>query len=312
MKWLIKACIQKALSYFPKSESLNYFFQGSVTKSLPVDCGTFYHKVKIALDHFNAFLRYGASKDISEVTFYEFGAGWDLIIPLAYYAFGIDHQTLVDIRPNLRFELINDSLMKFSTHKSGLDHTTNRLSNIKIPSQLETVSDLKTKFGITYLAPLNARDTGFPPESFDFISSTATLHLIPEPDLLGILKECKRILKNNGIMSCRISMVDDYSSFDRSISHYNFLKYSDDIWKYINSPLHFQNRLRYPDYIRLIKMSGMEIIEENLEKSTSEDMQILNSLNISPEFKAKYSLEDLGAKRLNIVLSKSKIRTKIL
>jgi SAM-dependent methyltransferase len=305
MKWLVKAFIQKAVSFFPKSESLNFFFQHKVTKSLPADCGTFCHKVKIAVEHFNAFLRYGTSKDISRVAFYEFGAGWDLIIPLAYYAFGIDHQTLVDIRPNLRFELINDSLKKFSKQESGLDHATNRLFNIKIPSQLETVPDLKTRFGITYLAPLNAGDTGFPPGSFDFISSTVTLNLIPEPDLLGILKECNRILKNNGIMSCRISMLDDYSSFDKSISHYNFLKYSNSVWEYINSPLHFQNRLRYSDYIRLIKVASMEIIAENLEKPTSEDMQILNSLNISPEFKEKYSLEDLGAKRLKIVLRKA-------
>ena len=118
--------------------------------------------MKIAIEHFNAFLKYGPSKEISNVTFYEFGAGWDLIIPLAYYAFGVEHQTLIDIRPNIRFELVNDTLIKFSTGNPELEKMANRPLNIRGPVELRTVEDLKTRFGITYLAPVDASDTKLP------------------------------------------------------------------------------------------------------------------------------------------------------
>jgi hypothetical protein len=103
--WLIKAFIQKFLCYLPKGENWNYILQRYITKNLPINDEKFFNKVSTATDHLNYFTKYGLVNELPKAHFYEFGAGWDLAIPLTYYYMGIEHQTIVDIRPNIHFGL---------------------------------------------------------------------------------------------------------------------------------------------------------------------------------------------------------------
>src|SRR5438132_1489863 len=136
-----------------------------------------------------------------------------------------------------------------------LEQLTNASFRAVNSSPIRSITELESRFGISYLAPCDARDSKLPAESFSFISNTSTLEHIPESDLLKVLVECVRLLKPKGIMSSIIDMKDHYSYHDSSISCYNFLKFSDTAWKLIDSPLHFQNRLRYPDYKKLFEIS---------------------------------------------------------
>src|SRR5207253_3087992 len=79
---------------------------------------------------------------------------------------------------------------------------------------------------------------------------------VPEDDLAEIFRECHRLLRPAGAFSCRIDLQDHYSYFDRGLSRYNFLRFSDGAWRLVNSPLHFQNRLRAVDYLRLVRDAG--------------------------------------------------------
>lgn len=230
MNWLVKASMQKSFSYLPKGDEVNYFFQHKVAKNLPVRDEKFYEKVILATKLFDTYLEYCPADEISNCAFYEFGAGWDLIGPLTYHALGVENQTLVDINPNVRLDLVNDSLQKFSAYKSRLEQITGKSFKTVGLSPLASFEDLKSRFGISYISPLDARNTGLPAESFDFISSTNTLEHIPVPDILLILAECRRLLKPGGIISSIIDLQDHYSYFDRSISCYNFLKFSDTVW----------------------------------------------------------------------------------
>jgi SAM-dependent methyltransferase len=150
---------------------------------------------------------------------------------------------------------------------------------------------------------VDARDTRLRSNSFDFISSTATLEHIPEPDLLKILQECHRILKLGGIVSCRVDMVDHFAYFDSRISDYNFLKFSDPVWGLVNNRLVLTNRLRHPDYIRLINLAGLEMVEEQVQAPTASDLDTLCKLRLARRFRG-HSLEELGIKRMNVVLRK--------
>jgi SAM-dependent methyltransferase len=304
MNWIVKASLKKALSALPGGKTLDYLFQTRVTKSLPHSDEQFFSQVGIASQHFKFFLEYGQPAHLSNVAFYEFGAGWDLLVPLAYYAFGIDCQTLIDIRPNLHFELIDDSIRRFSDYHEDLEQRFARPRRAIKPLREKTKHELKERFGITYMAPLDAANTRLPSASFDFITSTATLEHIPQADIAKILVECHRLLKPEGVICCTVDMRDHFCDFDSKIGPYNFLKFSDSAWKWLNSPLHFLNRLRYPDYINLVKMSGLAIAAQKTNSPTPAELKTLSSMGLADSFRMGYSLEELGIKGLYLVLQK--------
>ena len=113
MRWLAKAALQRGLGLLPQGERLNYVFQRHVLRSLPASESVFRRKFARALQHLRAYEEHGPGTPAGEACFYEFGAGWDLAIPLSYAALGVGRQVLVDIRPSVRVELVNDSLAAF-------------------------------------------------------------------------------------------------------------------------------------------------------------------------------------------------------
>ncbi len=302
---MIKAAIQKTISIIPYSEKTNYFFRRNIARSLPVNKDTFFRMIDIGMRHYNKYIKYCESNELSKVYFYEFGAGWDIIIPLLFFSLGIKKQTLVDIRQNLNDKLINNTLEKYLNYKIELENMLGRsIEDEHYSVKIKSVNDIRERFGITYLAPCDARNTGLASESIDFISSTSTFEHIPEQDIIKILRECYRILKPNGIISSLIDMKDHYSYFDKTISNYNYLKYSDERWPLFNSPLSFQNRARYPDYIDMIGEAGFEVIEQQVERPDNIDVDILSHIALADKYRSKYDFEDLGVKSLWIVLKK--------
>lgn len=299
MKWILKASTQKALSAVPHGEDVNYFLQRHVVRSLPQRDAAFRQKVSRAMQHFRAFNEHG-SRAPGDAVFYEFGTGWDLVAPLGYYALGVESQLLVDIRPSVKLDLVGDAIARYARLGPELGAEAGRpLRELGAPD-VQQLGSLRSRFGIDYRAPLDARQTGLPAESVDFVSSTNTLEHIPEPDIGPILAECRRLLRPDGVLSCRIDMRDHYSYFDSSISPYNFLTFSDRRWKLVNSSLHFQNRLRAADYRRLLEHAGFEIVHENVVGPTAAELELLRRLELEPRFRA-CTLQDLGAKSLAVV-----------
>jgi SAM-dependent methyltransferase len=300
MRWLLKAGFQKALSSLPASHELNYVLQRRVMRTLPGGQATLLRKFARAKAHHDTFLAHGGPTRAA-ATFYEFGAGWDLAIPLSYYALGVDRQTLVDIHPNVRLELVDDMLAQLRAGEPELERIAGRPIRLPGPERLRSVGDLEPRLGIRYLAPCDARDTRLPPESFDFISSTNTFEHIPEPEVGLVLAECRRLLRPDGMMSVRIDLQDHYSYVDRSVSRYNYLRFSERAWRLANSSVHFQNRLRYPDYVRLAREAGLEVVSESLSRPSADDLEALRAIPLAPRFKGRYSLEELGVKTVAMV-----------
>ena len=299
MRWVAKAALQRGLGVLPQGERLNYVFQRRVLRSLPAGDAALRRKFSRALQHLGVYREQGPAVPPEEATFYEFGAGWDLAIPLAYALLGVGGQVLVDIRPSARLELVNDSLASFERLRPELEAAAGAgLRPLGEP--LASLAELEPRCGIRYLAPCDARDTGLSEGSIDFATSTDTCEHIPEADLAAILRETRRLLPLGGAFSCRIDLQDHYAYFDRSLSRYNFLRFSDGTWRLVNSPLHFQNRLRSPDYLRLVREAGLELVVERPSGPSDEGREELRSLPLAKRFRG-YSEDELGVTVLSFV-----------
>jgi SAM-dependent methyltransferase len=299
MRWLAKAAVQKGFGVLPQGERLNYVFQRRVLRSLPAGDGALRQKFSRALQHLGAYEEHGPAVPAAEATFYEFGAGWDLAIPVAYALLGVGRQVLVDIRPSARVELVNDSLASYERLRGELEAVAGReLQPLGRP--ISRLEELEERFGIRYLAPCDARGTGLPAESIEFVSSTDTCEHIPGADLAEIFRECFRLLRPGGAFSCRIDLQDHYAYFDRSLSRYHFLRYSDRAWSLVNSPLHHQNRLRSPEYLRLVRDAGFELVVEKPSGPSDEGRAELARLPLAERFRG-FTPDELGVTVLSFV-----------
>ncbi len=90
-------------------------------------------------------------------------------------------------------------------------------------------------------------------------------------------------------MSHRINLSDQYCCFDHSITPYNFLRYTSAQWRWLNSPLIGQSRLRISDYREIVAGAGFAILRE---ENSSGSPEVLAKVRLAPEFK-QYSPADL-------------------
>jgi SAM-dependent methyltransferase len=298
MRWLAKAALQQGIGALPHAESVNYVFQRRVSRTLPAGEGVFRRKFRRALGHLRAYEEHGPPRELGEAAFYEFGAGWDLAIQLSYWALGVERQTLVDIRPNLRPELVNFTLDRLERLHAELEEEAGRPVRAPGTARIASADDLEA-FGIAYLAPRDARATGLDAASVDFVTSTNTLEHIPAGDLVPILRECRRLLRPDGAMSSRIDLCDHYSYADRTLTPYNFLRYSDRAWRVLDSRLSHQNRLRRTDYLQAFAAAGLTVVDEHSQVPDGA-VERLRALDLAPRFRA-YTYEDLAVTRTVLV-----------
>ena len=289
------------MSALPAAQSANYVFQRHVTRTLPIGDPGVQRKFERALAHFRVFREHSPDRPPTDAVFYEFGAGWDLAVQLAYTALGVGRQVLVDIRPNIRLELVDATLTSLARQRARLEEAAGEPVRELGPPVVRTLHELESRFGIRYLAPRDARSTGLPSASVDFVSSTNTLEHIPEPDIPPILRECARLLRPGGVMSFRIDMQDHASYSDPRVTPYDFLRFSDRRWRLLTSSLSYQNRLRLPDYRRLFAEAGLEIVDEAIARPSKEQRAALARVELAPRF-CGYSEDDLAARALEVVL----------
>ncbi|HEY3105760.1 MAG TPA: class I SAM-dependent methyltransferase [Gaiellaceae bacterium] len=295
MRWLVKAVTQKTISALPRAQTVNYVLQRHVSRSLPASEKSLHQKFTRAAQHIEAYEAHGPRRALRDVVFYEFGAGWDLAVQLSYWCLGVERQLLIDIRPNLRLELVNVTLER-------LRRLAPELGGARAPdaAPIGSPRELEERFGISYLAPRDARASALGTESVDFVTSTNTLEHIPSDDLHPILAECRRLLRPDGALSCRIDLRDHFAYFDSGLSRYNFLRYPDRTWAVLNSSLLYQNRLRRPDYLRAFSDAGFSVVAEQGARPKDEELEALKRLELAERFRS-YGLDDLSVQSLAVV-----------
>lgn len=300
--WRLKAVLKRGLAFLPFGERLNYVFQRHVSRNLPHNDTKFRSMVLGANDLVSSFKRY-SSRDLKDATFYELGTGWALTVPLTFYSLGVNRQILVDVRRLVKADLVNDSIAKFQ--RIRFDLPFERLPKRRVPERggRLLLSALQQEYGIVYRAPCDARATRLEPRSVDCITSTHVLEHIRREDITSILRECHRILRDDGVAACRIDYMDHYSHFDSRVSVYNFLRYSPAVWAFFSPDIYYQNRLRHSDYLALIGEAEFAVLEERRLEAEPSDLESLRALPLHPDFR-HYPMEDLSVRRSLLLLRK--------
>ncbi len=231
-----------------------------------------------------AALKQYTDTTVSDARCLEFGAGWDCAIAVALCALGMRDQTLIDINAKLHYDLINETLDQAHRLADKVAERAPGANVFALPNRINGVTDLSA-MGIKYrVGDLLKMES---PTGLDLISSTSVMEHISANVLPALVKHCRELLRPGGLFCAAIDPADHYSRFDRSISHCNFLRYSPQTWALMNPPLHYQNRLRVSDHLKIIKEAGFRILQ-------AERNRIRKHPNIRPHQSFQnYAIDDL-------------------
>ena len=295
--WLIKSALQRAISLLPASHFWNELFQRYVTRSLDLTPERFEMRLDCCRIHLENFIELRPSR-ARDFTACELGTGWFPVVPAGLFLCGASRIWTFDIAPFLSRQRLKQMFGMFEEYErlGKLQKFLPRL----LPKRLERFNEIARDVETSepekvpeqmeiYFEVRDAQNTGLKAGSIDLFVSTGVLEYIPRNILGNILREFRRIGSANAVQSHYLNLIDQYSYFDRSITPFNFLKFSAERWKLYNSPIAWLNRMRISDYRELFGSVGYEITKE---VNTSGSKQDLCKIRLAPEFQ-KYSEADL-------------------
>jgi hypothetical protein len=284
LNWQQKASVFRLLESMPGRDRIHYLLQKHVTKSIPRPTKEYPRYMRDSLAQIQALKH---SDALPEGMYFEFGAGWDLFHNMILYCFGVERQLLVDLTPHMHPELVNDVIANLQRNPP---HGALRLPRHRLTDR--PLDDLQDQYGITYLAPADARSVPLESATVTMAGTTNTLEHIPFADLAAIIRELRRLCAGNARVAMQVDYSDHYSHSDRNITPYNFLRYSDIEWRRYNTTSHYQNRRRHSDYRALFLANGFRIEKEELQRPDDWEAQ-LDSVPVHRDFHS-YEKSDLG------------------
>lgn len=275
--WRNKAFAFQVLDRIPFGERIYYFLQKNVTHTYPRKLAPTADTGAAQIRHIEFIGRF--RKGLDRVTLLEIGAGWDLYANLIYYCLGVEAQIAIDIRRWARADAINAVIRHLQVDPPA--------GHVRVPTvhvaQNSLDADLNRAYGIAYRAPFDASATGFAAASVDLITTTSVFEHVPAPTCDTILAECRRVIRDDGLMSHVIDYSDHYAHADPDITSYNYLRFDDREWKSYNPGIHYQNRLRSAEFRSMFRAHGFEIVEEMEWVGPQEE---LDATPIHDQFKA--------------------------
>jgi len=301
-KWVLKAVVQKGISYLPGGHKINYLFQKYVTKGVNLSDEYFFDRLSHAREHLDNYEKLIGTASLNNTL--EIGTGWYPVVPISLFLYGANNINTIDISPLLTKESLKIALTRFVNISDNGE--LNRYIKVS-PERLAILKKLYNEYDglpmneilatlkINYVIK-DARATGFADKYFDMVSSNNTFEHIYPSILEGILKEFKRVTKSGGLMSHSIDMSDHFAHFDKAISVFNFLKYSDKQWELIDNSIQPQNRYRINEYKDLYKKLGIPITKETLVRGS---MDALKQLDLDNKYSGE-PLEDIAVIHCNL------------
>lgn len=295
--WMIKSAIHRVISILPRSHRWNEIFQKHVTRSLELGPGGFEERLGFCRRHLEHFFGTPPQRR-PNFSALELGTGWFPVVPIGLYLCGASEIWTYDIVPLLRSSRLKVMLGYFNEYdqRGVLKNFLPWVQPDRVVRLREAFQSVENESPEALLNKLNiqvvirdAQNTGLNPGSIDLFVSTTVLEYIPDEVLAGIFSEFKRLASPNAVMSHYIDLYDQYSAFDRSITPFNFLRYSANRWKWVSSPLIPLNRLRISDYRALHVKAEFEVTRE---VNTIGSVLDLAGVPLAPEFQ-KYSQSDL-------------------
>lgn len=304
-KWILKAIIQKVITYLPFSFHFNYFFQKYITRSVRLSNDFF----EIMLTHFAEFNEYSNKhqKKFIHKKALELGTGWHPIMPMCLYLAGCEEIHTVDLRCLLRKENLKTLLDKLITyHDNGKlqkfipniqEERIDQLKKLLANADQLTITEILQKFNITQTI-MDAQQMDFKDDDFDFTYSVNVLEHVNGDVIEGISKEFYRVLKVKGLAYHAIGVYDHFVHVDNNISKFNYLKYSEKQWRFIDNGIQPQNRKRISHFREIFIQEGYTILDEIFWEA--EPLE-LAKIKVHPDFKDQ---EDIDIPYGTFILSK--------
>lgn len=284
MNWKIKASLQKLLSLSKLGDQLNH---------LPVTFNKEYHR-NVFLYQTHECLRkfsYASLNLRNDSTALEIGTGYSVLSAVVLVLLGFKKVITVDVTKDLRFSTFKKQIAYIETadfmdeilSKSIYDEDQIRRMIFRI-KECNSLDSLFKVLNISYIAPYSFEDIERQSTSFDYISSQVVLEHI-KPEILSILfQKTKRWLKKDGFCVHTINFIDHFANpgffQDKSISEFNFLKYSNKFWSFWSgNSIAYTNRLSHVYYLQLSEKNDLNVVDfigENYRKRVELD---LNSIH---------------------------------
>jgi hypothetical protein len=297
MNWKIKATLQKILSFSATGDKLNH---------LLVTFNKDYHKNVTAYQTYETIRKFSYCDfdTLNDKKALEIGTGYSLISSVVLSLLGFSKIVTVDITKDInirsfkkQFSFINDAkLLEMIRQKSS--YTKQQIDNkIKLIAQKKNLEDICSLLNITYIAPYSFEEIENVSKDYDYIFSQVVLEHV-QPHILNIIfQKIKILLTTGGCSVHTINFIDHFANpglfQDKSISEFNFLKFSDKYWHFwAGNSIAYTNRLSYIYYLQLCKensLNNVEFIGENYR-----DRKTLNKELIHKDVINKYKkIDDL-------------------
>ncbi|MBD0830535.1 hypothetical protein [Aestuariibaculum sediminum] len=222
----------------------------------------------------------------------EIGSGWHPVLPFL-------------LKTKAQIDSIHTYDLNFHYQQKNLDKCYNyfKKEHNYSPTLIEQ-HKLKLPDFIHYYPNTNIIDSNLP-KNIDIVLSRFALEHVSPSDLLAMHKALYANTPQNTNIIHLISPSDHRAYSDKTLSVYDFLKYSKEEWKRIQTKFDYHNRLRLPDYLDIFEQAGFKVSFLEFEKidTSSPKYKAFKKLHIHEDFK-KYSEEELLAGSINVLLQK--------
>ncbi len=265
MNWRIKAIVQKVLSLSIIGDKINH---------LNAKLKRNYHKNVCIYQFYECLRKWNlVSEDISNKTYaLEIGTGYSLISSIVMSFLGFKNIITVDITNDINFKTVKKQAAYLLTPDlfeklvKNSEYTKEEvLFKINFILKSDSLEQILNFFNIIYIPKYNFSDIEEYGSDFDYIYSQVVLEHIRPTVLKELFENIKIWLNKNGRSVHTINFIDHFTNpgffEDKSISLFNFLKYSDKTWKFwAGNSISYTNRLCYKYYIELCDTNELELI----------------------------------------------------
>jgi hypothetical protein len=295
--WLLKAIVQRGVGALPYPHFWNGLLQHWVTHSTRLTDEIFLENLRNCRIHLANLQRHHVAP--RDFCVFELGTGWFPVVPIGLFLCGAREVWTWDIARLLRRDRLKGVIDRFlelehkqllRNHLEALPERLTLLREVMIgcDSPKSEPALLLAHLNIHYRVGNSAR-SGLPRASVDLIVSDVVLEYLSPAELSDIFREFRRIAAPEAVMSHSIALDDQYSGSDPRITQFNFLRFSDGIWRWLNNPIIPLNRLRITDYRNLFIEQGFQIVEEIARQG---DPAELARTPLAERFR-RYPIEDL-------------------